>query len=486
MLKLYLKEKVCVFFLFLGSAMQYIQATSQNFFSWGTCSQKNATANFFLGLNRDHLGNVRLSYKKLENQEITNDTFTGSTDSWYGSGSTLTQQSGKLKVSSTALWSSARKRLERKVREGDQITARIYIDKGTTTAIAVGVSKYENDTYKGIDNIMEFTQGWNTFEYTVPEGVNTLDFKVSKNVNDGVATYYYIDNFKLTLNGLEIIEESAYYPFGMKIKGINNVVTSGGNSVAQKIGFQEQMLDDDLGLNWYGFKYRNYDPSLARFHNIDPLAEDYYYNGTYNFAENKVIQYNELEGLEATMPMIYSKLQQAYTGLKQAVTGAKQTVVNDIKTKTPTSNQKTKVENQQKLSASKDKMISGMVISGLPGAPSEKSIFKGVGLAGDAMVIASPLTGPFAPAVASVGSAVSTLAAVGEAQVDISEGNTNKVATDVAVEVTTEAASRALKLDKVEPVVEVINEARVVLYKEAIVPAVIEKAKEKSNNNPSE
>ena len=154
--------------------MQLQQATSQNFFSSGHVSQKNATAKFFLGLNRDHLGNVRLSYKKLENQEITNDTFTASTDSWYGSGSTLTQQSGKLKVSSTALWSAARKRLERKVREGDQITAQIYIDKGTTTAIAVGISKYENETYKGIDNIMEFTQGWNTFEYTVPEGVNTL------------------------------------------------------------------------------------------------------------------------------------------------------------------------------------------------------------------------------------------------------------------------------------------------------------------------
>jgi len=277
-----------------------------------------------------------------------------------------------------------------------------------------------------------------------------------------------------------------YYPFGLKHRGYNNVVNSNGNSTAQKIGYQEQMLDDDLGLNWYGFKYRNYDPSLARFHNIDPLAEDYYYNGTYNFAENKVIQYNELEGLEATMPMIYSKLKQAYTGLKQAVTGAKQTVVNDIKTKTPTSNQKSKVENQQKLSASKDKMISGIVMSGLPGAPSERSVLKAEGLLGDAMVVASPLTGPFAPAIAGVGSAISTAAAIGEAQLDISENNTNKVVTDAVVEIGTEVASKALKLDKVAPVVEVIKEARTVLYKEVFVPAVIEKVKEKTVNNPSQ
>ncbi len=65
--------------------------------------------------------------------------------------------------------------------------------------------------------------------------------------------------------------------------------------------FQEQMLDDELGLNWYAFKWRNYDPSLARFHNIDPLAEDYSYQSVYNFSENRVIDARELEGLEAAM-----------------------------------------------------------------------------------------------------------------------------------------------------------------------------------------
>ena len=96
----------------------------------------------------------------------------------------------------------------------------------------------------------------------------------------------------------EIIEESNYYPFGLKHKGYNNVTSSNGNSVAQKRGYQDQMLDDDLGLNWNTFKYRNYDASLARFHNIDPLAEEYSYQSPYNFAENRVIDGIELEGLE--------------------------------------------------------------------------------------------------------------------------------------------------------------------------------------------
>ena len=89
------------------------------------------------------------------------------------------------------------------------------------------------------------------------------------------------------------------YPFGLKHKGYNNVVSSNGNSTGQKFKtFQGQKLDDELGLNWLSFKYRNYDPAIGRFFNIDPLAEDYNYQSPYNFAENRVIDGIELEGLE--------------------------------------------------------------------------------------------------------------------------------------------------------------------------------------------
>lgn len=40
-------------------------------------------------------------------------------------------------------------------------------------------------------------------------------------------------------------------------------------------------------------------PDVGRFFNIDPLAEDYSYQGPYNFSENRVIDAFELEGLEA-------------------------------------------------------------------------------------------------------------------------------------------------------------------------------------------
>ena len=56
-----------------------------------------------------------------------------------------------------------------------------------------------------------------------------------------------------------------------------------------------------MGLNWYSFKYRNYDPAIGRFFNIDPLAEKCPYNGVYNFSENRVIDGVELEGLEVVL-----------------------------------------------------------------------------------------------------------------------------------------------------------------------------------------
>ena len=182
------------------------------------------------------------------------------------------------------------------------------------------------------------------------------------------------------------------------------------------------------------------------------------------------------------MAQFYSKANQAYQGVKQFLTGAKETVVTSVnnKAKTPTATQKDVKQNQVNLDAAKDKMSQGLRMTGLPMAPSEKQVLKAEGYLGDAMVVASPLAGPFAPVVAGAGSAISTAAAVGTATIDLAEGNKNKVLTDAVVEVGTEAVSRALKLDKVEPIVDVIKEVRTVLYKEVIIPKVIEKVKKKN------
>jgi|GEM_PF-3025593 len=107
---------------------------------------------------------------------------------------------------------------------------------------------------------------------------------------------YKDNNGDGSISPSEIIEETNYYPFGMQHKGYNEAVLL--SNLGQNIKYQGQERQDELGLNWDSFKYRNYDYAIGRFMSVDPLAEDYLHNGVYNFAENKVIDHRELEGLE--------------------------------------------------------------------------------------------------------------------------------------------------------------------------------------------
>ncbi|WP_201291600.1 RHS repeat domain-containing protein, partial [Tenacibaculum maritimum] len=94
----------------------------------------------------------------------------------------------------------------------------------------------------------------------------------------------------------EIIEESNYYPFGLKHKGYNNVVNSLGNSTAQKFGYNGKELNEELGLNMIDFGWRNYDASLGKWFNIDPFAEKYYQVSPYNYVANSPIIATDPDG----------------------------------------------------------------------------------------------------------------------------------------------------------------------------------------------
>jgi RHS repeat-associated protein len=72
-----------------------------------------------------------------------------------------------------------------------------------------------------------------------------------------------------------------------------------GENPVNRIKFQKQEFTADLALDWDEFKYRRYDPQIARFLQVDPLSDKYAYNSTYDFSEDKVISNVELEGLEA-------------------------------------------------------------------------------------------------------------------------------------------------------------------------------------------
>jgi len=82
------------------------------------------------------------------------------------------------------------------------------------------------------------------------------------------------------------------------MEGISSKALTFGDPENKKNKFQNQEFDDVFDIDYYEFKYREHDPQIGRFIQIDPLANKYPYNSTYAFSENKVINGIELEGLE--------------------------------------------------------------------------------------------------------------------------------------------------------------------------------------------
>jgi len=96
----------------------------------------------------------------------------------------------------------------------------------------------------------------------------------------------------------EIISEKHYYPFGLQQKGYNNTVSANVNSVANRFGYGNKELGDELGLNWYDISARNYDPSIGRWFVVDALAEapEQIFRSPYQYGWNNPVLYNDPDG----------------------------------------------------------------------------------------------------------------------------------------------------------------------------------------------
>lgn len=98
-------------------------------------------------------------------------------------------------------------------------------------------------------------------------------------------------------NTNELIDESNYYPFGLKQRGYNETGnTVNGNSVAQKKMFGGKEYNDELGLNWYDFHARNYDDAIGRWMNLDPHSDNYYDSTPYAYGLNNPLYFVDPDG----------------------------------------------------------------------------------------------------------------------------------------------------------------------------------------------
>jgi RHS repeat-associated protein len=91
-----------------------------------------------------------------------------------------------------------------------------------------------------------------------------------------------------------IVSYTDYYPFGYPIS--DRSYYNGG----YRYFFNGQEADNEvLGEGaLHAFEYRMHDTRLGRFWSVDPLAGKFPWNSVYAFAENRVVDGKELEGLE--------------------------------------------------------------------------------------------------------------------------------------------------------------------------------------------
>src|SRR5690606_10590645 len=85
----------------------------------------------------------------------------------------------------------------------------------------------------------------------------------------------------------------------INLAGRGGTIFTYATQIPYQYKYNGKEFQDELGLNWDSFKYRNYDYAIGRFMSIDPLAEQYSYQSPYIFSENRVVDAWELEEKEA-------------------------------------------------------------------------------------------------------------------------------------------------------------------------------------------
>jgi RHS repeat-associated protein len=113
----------------------------------------------------------------------------------------------------------------------------------------------------------------------------------------------WFDDFTVEVTKSPVAAISDYYPFGMLQAGNS---TNSSDPVGNKYLYNGKELQEDLGFNLYAYGLRFYDPILARFISVDPLAEKFPWWTTYQYTGNDPILFIDLDGAERARRVIGS------------------------------------------------------------------------------------------------------------------------------------------------------------------------------------
>jgi RHS repeat-associated protein len=168
-----------------------------------------------------------------------------------------------------------------------QKNQKIVNDNGNVTT-----TDYLNG-YQYLNTVLQF---FPTAEgYVEPVAPSSYKYVYQYKDHLGNVRLSYRNTGSTTAPSLQIQEENNYYPFGLKQTGYGAPSISSNN----KYKYNGKELQDELGLNWYDYQARNYDPALGRWFNIDPLAETSRRFSPYTYCLNNPIYYIDPDGMQA-------------------------------------------------------------------------------------------------------------------------------------------------------------------------------------------
>src|SRR5690606_9830937 len=119
----------------------------------------------------------------------------------------------------------------------------------------------------------------------------------------------------LVSNELEILDESHYYPFGLKLNSFDSSILQDLKKEEEENGnvarpglviespynykYNGKEFQDELGLNMYAMDMRQYDPAIARWVVLDPVVHPE--RSPYNAFDNNPVFWADPSGEETTL-----------------------------------------------------------------------------------------------------------------------------------------------------------------------------------------
>ncbi len=109
---------------------------------------------------------------------------------------------------------------------------------------------------------------------------------------NGSLVEVFFDDFSVEHIHGEVVQVDDYYPFGLTFNSYSRE-----NSTPQNFKFNDKEEQKDLGLGWYDYGWRQYDPGIGRWMVVDPWATKYKSWSPYNYGFNNPIRYADFMGL---------------------------------------------------------------------------------------------------------------------------------------------------------------------------------------------